>query len=208
MLIEGVTGGLNGSSGTGDVIYGKEGQTFSTAISGEGRTDNTGKRYINKSGGSVSVSTIENGAQISTGGGGITLGTTTGQVSASTGGGDISVATMRGSGTLTTGAGDVTVNVSGPGTHSVLATSGNGRVIVTLPRDVSAILDIETAYTRDHGRTKIESDWDVSRTETSSWDSREGTPRRYVRGTATIGSGEGRIKVRTINGDVIIRRSR
>lgn len=208
VLIQGVTGGLRGSSGTGDVLYGKEGMTYQASGSGGGTTDSNGKRYIRKSGGSVTLTTVENGASISTGGGAIRIGTSNGDLTANTGGGDISVATLRGSGVLSTGAGDVTVNVSGEGSHKVQVTSGNGRVILTLPPDISARLHIETAYTRDHGPTRIDSDWKVAVTETREWDSTEGTPRRYVRTTGTIGSGKGLIKVRTVNGDVVIRRSR
>lgn len=208
VTITGVAGDLRGSSGTGEVYYGKAGQTLSYAGSGEGVTDSDGKRIINKSGGNVSITSAENGAQINTGGGSITIGTTDGDVSASTGGGDISVATMRGNGSLTTGAGDVTVNVSGSGAHSVKVNSGNGRIILTLPADISTKLDIQTGYTRQHGRTRIESDWDLPITETREWDSSQGTPRRYVRTNGRIGSGQGLIRVRTTNGDVIIRRAR
>ena len=208
VTISGVTGGLRGSSGTGEVYYGKSGQTFISGTTGQGVTDSNGKRLINKSGGSVSITSAEGGAQISTGGGSITIGTSDGDVSATTGGGDISVATMKGNGNLSTGAGDVSVNVSGSGAHSVQVTSGNGRIILTLPSDISATLDIQTAYTRNHRPTRIDSDWDVPITETREWDSTEGTPRRYVRSNGRIGSGQGRIRVRTVNGDVIIRRAR
>ena len=207
-MIQGVTGGLRGSSGTGDVYYGKEGMTYAGSGSGGGVIDSKGKRTIRKSGGSVSISSADGGASISTGGGAITIGSSGGDLSATTGGGDISVATMRGNGDLSTGAGDVSVNVSGAGAHSVKVTSGNGKIVLTLPPDISATLDIETAYTRNHGPTRIESDWNVPISETREWDSTQGTPRRYVRTMGTIGSGAGRIRVRTVNGDVVIRRSR
>ncbi len=130
MLNHGTTGGLRGSSGTGDVVYGKSGQTYTTS------------------------------------------------------------------------------DVSGEGSQKVQVTSGNGKVVLTLPPDISATLDIETAYTRDHDPTRIDSDWRLPVNETRDWDSTEGTPRRYVRATGTLGSGKGLIKVRTVNDDVVIRRSR
>ncbi|MEO8576935.1 MAG: M56 family metallopeptidase [Gemmatimonadales bacterium] len=208
VIIQGVTGGLRGSSGTGDVYYGKSGQTITSAGSGLGVTDSDGKRIINKSGGSVGITSANSGASINTGGGAITVGVTDGDFAANTGGGDINVGTMRGNGDLSTGAGNVSVHVSGSNAHSVQVSSGNGKIILTLPPDISANFDIETAYTRDHGATRIQSDFTVPISETREWDDREGTPRRYVRAIGRVGSGQGRIKVRTINGDVVIRRAR
>jgi beta-lactamase regulating signal transducer with metallopeptidase domain/DUF4097 and DUF4098 domain-containing protein YvlB len=209
VLIQGGSGNLRGSSGTGDVLYGKNGLTYSEAtVEGGGRRGSDGRYYINKAGGGITLARAENGAEVSTGGGAITIGNAGGDLKANTGAGDISVATLTGSGTLTTGAGDVKVTVAGAGTHAVRVTSGNGRVTLYLPSDISALLDIETAYTENHRPTRIDSDWDISTTETGTWDSTEGSPRRYVRARGTIGSAEGRITVKTVNGDVLIRRSR
>jgi hypothetical protein len=98
--------------------------------------------------------------------------------------------------------------VSGPGTHDVKVSSGNGKVILYLPPDISADIDIESGYTRENGRTRIDSDWKLPMSETTDWDSSMGTPRRFVRARGAIGSGRGRITVRTTNGDVVIRRTR
>jgi hypothetical protein len=35
----------------------------------------------------------------------------------------------------------------------------DGKVILNLPPDISADVDIETGYTRDNGPTRIDSDW-------------------------------------------------
>jgi len=89
----------------------------------------------------------------------------------------------------------------------VVVYSGKGRVVLELPANLDAKLDLETAYTdNSSGRTRIESDISLSQTETNEWDDRFGTPRKYVRGAATIGSGKGLIRVRTVNGDIIVRR--
>ncbi|HEX2723672.1 MAG TPA: M56 family metallopeptidase, partial [Gemmatimonadaceae bacterium] len=224
--IQGVTGGVTGSSGGGNVVYsdrnetdvrsgsrssGQKGPSGTVTTTQSGKTRSTargGDRITRNDGGDISLTTVSDGADVSTGGGSITIGTANGDLSASTGGGDISVASLRGSGQLSTGAGDVKVNVSGAGVHAVRVTSGSGKVLLTLPADLSATLDIETAYTRGERRPRIDSDWKMNVTETSDWDPSEGTPRRYVQGSATVGSGKGRITVRTVNGDVIIRRSR
>jgi len=207
VLIQGVTGGLVGHSGSGGVFYGREGVTFSeVSANGVGRTTD-GRVFVNKSGGDVRVVDAPNGATISTGGGKVTVGNSGGDVRVSTGGGDVTIRSASKGVKIETGAGDVRTTVSGTGGYPVDVESGSGTVILTLPAGLSAELDLETAFTNNHrGTTRIESDWPVSTTVTPDWDAREGTPRRYVRARQTIGNGGARIRVRTVNGDIIIRR--
>ncbi|MEP6506960.1 MAG: M56 family metallopeptidase [Gemmatimonadales bacterium] len=207
VVIQTTNGNLRGSSGSGNVVVGRNGLTFASGSARDGLRGSDGKTYISKSGGTVSLGNLDGGADINTGGGRITIAGANGDVKASTGGGDIRVGSVSGTVDLSTGAGDVSVAVTGASSNRVKVSSGNGKVIVTVPSDVSASLDLETAYTEKHGRTRILSDWDVSVTETSEWDSSEGTPRRYVRSRTTINGGRGGvIRVRTINGDIVIRR--
>jgi hypothetical protein len=82
-------------------------------------------------------------------------------------------------------------------------------MILTLPRDFAGRFELETAYTENFGRaTRINSDWNLERETTTNWDSREGTPRRYVRANGTIGSRDGLVRIRTVNGDIEVRRGR
>ena len=84
-------------------------------------------------------------------------------------------ARRRGSVEAHTGAGDVTITLTGAGSHSVDVTSGKGQVVLVLPRDLSATLEIETAYTNNLGRkTRIESELPLTITETTDWDSSTG----------------------------------
>jgi hypothetical protein len=107
-----------------------------------------------------------------------------------------------------TGGGDVRIELQGAGAHSVDVTSGKGEVVLVVPPDLNAILELETAYTNNFGhKTRIVSDLPLHTTETADWDSSEGTPRRYVRARQTIGRGGGVIRVRTVNGDVVLKRS-
>jgi hypothetical protein len=101
----------------------------------------------------------------------------------------------------------VSVTIREDETEDVNIVSGNGTVTIHVPANLSATLDLETAYTNNHGqRTKIVSDMPLSITETNDWDASRGTPRRYVRVNQQIGGGGRRIKVRTVNGDIVIRR--
>ena len=207
VLIQGVTGGLVGHSGSGGVFYGRDGVTFSEVSSkGIARTTD-GRLFVNKSGGDVRINDAPNGATISTGGGRVTIGNSGGDVSVSTGGGDVTIGSASKKVKIQTGAGDVRTNITGTGGYPVEVETGNGTVTLTLPAGLSAELDLETAFTNNHrGATRIESDWPLSTTITPDWDAREGTPRRYVRARQTIGSGGARITVKTVNGDIIIRR--
>ena len=192
-----VRGGVTGTV-AGDV-------TFSEANADGIRTAGDGKYYISKSGGSVSIGAAPNGATIRTGGGEIRIGKSNGDVYASTGGGDVTIASADGAVEIVTGAGDVEINVTESG-HPIKIDSGNGTITLILPRNISADLDIETAYTRNHGPTRIRGDWSVSTTETDRYESIAGTPRRYVRAQQSIGGGGPRIRVKTVNGDIVLKR--
>lgn len=207
VVIQDVTGGLHGGSGTGEVFYGKEGLTYSEPSAGGTRYGSDGRIYSYKSGGSVSIADAPKGASIQTGGGAITIGRAGGRVEATTGGGDITIRTLSGSAQVSTGAGDVRIDVEGDGDHFIRVESGSGKVTLVLPPDLSADLDLETAYTNNRYRpTKIDSDWPLSVTETRDWDNREGTPRKYLRARQTIGHGGPLIRVKTINGNIVLRR--
>jgi hypothetical protein len=126
-----------------------------------------------------------------------------------TGGGDIDIGPATGSVEAHTGAGDVKIELKGAGAHSVNVTSGRGEVVLVVPRDLDATLELETAYTNNLGHaTRILSDFPLKTTETADWDAREGTPRRYVRARQTLGKGAGIIRVRTVNGNVVLNRAR
>jgi beta-lactamase regulating signal transducer with metallopeptidase domain len=202
----GISGGVSGDV-KGDVIGNVTGGvTFSESSSDGVHRGSDGKLYVNKSGGSVSIADAPRGASIHTGGGSITIGGAGGDVDAQTGGGDVSIASADGAAQITTGAGDVEVNVTSDGKPMVIY-SGNGTVTLVLPKGISANLDLETAYTNNYrGATRIRSDWPLSVTETRDWDARMGTPRRYVRALQSVGGGGPVIKVRTVNGDIIIKR--
>ncbi len=197
-----VRGGLHASSGSGPVMYteGREGET--------GDLD-TGRLHIEKAGGDVILEAAPAGAEIHTGGGRVRVGASAGLVSASTGGGDIVIGPASGSVSASTGAGNVQVTIEGDdgSEHSVEISSGTGSAVLLLPPGFSGRFDLETAYTENFGRrTRIESDWELVKEESTRWDDRNGTPRKYVRAFGEAGHGGGLIKVRIVNGDITVRR--
>jgi DUF4097 and DUF4098 domain-containing protein YvlB len=126
-----------------------------------------------------------------------------------TGGGDIDIGPATGSVEALTGAGRVAIELKGPDSHAVEVTSGKGEIVLDVPADLNATLDLETAYTNNLGhKTRIVSDWPLTTTETSSWDSANGTPRRYVRARQNIGRGGAVIHVRTVNGNIVLQRAK
>jgi DUF4097 and DUF4098 domain-containing protein YvlB len=164
---------------------------------------------ISKAGGQIVIGDLPDGGTLHTGGGQIIVRSSNGSVSASTGGGDIELQRVAGDARASTGAGDVEVTIldANGREHSVDVYSGKGRVILYLPANIDARFELETAYTENFDRrTSIESDFALDRSETGEWDDRFGTPRKYVRAQGVFGSGAGLVRVRTVNGDVIIRR--
>src|SRR6185436_15092558 len=206
-----VSGGLRGSSGSGPVVYAEpNNQGGATGDIGEdGRPSvGSGKLHVERAGGDIRLDEAPAGAVVNTGGGDIVVGRAGGSVEASTGGGSIRIGPVAGSVRAGTGAGDVEVTLidAGGESQSVEVKSGNGRVVIELPADFDGRVDLETAYTRTVDPTRIEAPWQLERS-TTDWSDREGTPRRYVRASGTIGGGSGRLRVKTVNGDVIVRTS-
>ena len=162
---------------------------------------------IDKDGGSIELEDAPKGARVTTGGGAISIGKSRGDVQAETGGGDIDLGPIEGGADATTGAGDVSINLVGERLHPVNIMTGKGNVELVLPKDANATLDLETAYTENFGRhTRIKGDWKLNVTETDEWDDSHGTPRKYVRVRQDIGKGGPVIRIRTVNGDITLKR--
>ena len=198
----GIGGGSGSGSGTITSTYVTDGGKQNSSFAASGIR-------MNSAGGAVSLPAAPDGARVTTGGGAIRIGASGGEVYASTGGGPIDIGPATGSVEAHTGGGDVTIELHGAGRHSVDVTSGKGQVVLVLPNDLDATLDLETAYTNNLGhKTRIVSDFPLQTTETTDWDDSEGTPRRYVRVRQNIGRSGGVIRVRTVNGNIVLKRER
>jgi hypothetical protein len=214
-----VKGGLRGSSGSGPVIYADADEDGTTGDLSGVDVDGTGKvklgdkppgyLHISRAGGVVDLDEVPNGADIQTGGGDIRIARGAGTIQAHTGGGDIWVGPIAGSVSAGTGAGDVHIKLASVGGRgqSAQAWSGTGSVVVELPSDLNARIELETSYTNNFGRaTKITSAWTVDRAPVTDWDDSQGTPRKFVRATGTAGKGAGLVHIQTVNGDIELRR--
>jgi beta-lactamase regulating signal transducer with metallopeptidase domain len=206
------TGVGGGNDGDVSVSTSSSGESAVTAIrnaigKSTGFADNG--IMMSMSGGPISLPSAPEGARVRTGGGRISIGPSGGAIYAMTGGGDIDIGPAAGSVEALTGAGRVAIELKGADSHAVDVTSGKGEIVLEIPGDLNATLDLETAYTNNLGhKTRIVSDWPLTTTETSNWDSSNGTPRRYVRARQNIGRGGAVIRVRTVNGNIVLQRAK
>jgi DUF4097 and DUF4098 domain-containing protein YvlB len=120
-------------------------------------------------------------------------------------GGDIRIREIDGWVKATTMGGDVWVTVIG--NHDVELTSMHGDITLAIPDGADLDIDIELDYTKNSSRNyKIVSDFPIDQHESTDWDYDQGSPRKTIRGTAA--GGGSRVAIRTINGNVYLKRSR
>ncbi len=195
VLFRNVTGDVRGSSMGGGVRYENS--------SAGGGSDEI---RISSMGGKLELDEAPAGAHLSTMGGNIDVGIVKDHLYAKTMGGDIDVQEVDGSARLTTMAGDIHIRLVGdPGAKGVELTSYSGDITLEIPAGLDAEFEIEIAYTREYkGSADIDAPWALEVTRTDTWDHGHGSPRKYIRGTGTRGSGRSPIQIRTINGDVRI----
>ncbi|HKV42263.1 MAG TPA: hypothetical protein VJX67_23875 [Blastocatellia bacterium] len=198
------TGNLQGSTGGGTVTY-KGG-----SVAGLAAGARAGVARIRTGGGDIRLNDVPNGADLQTGGGTISIRSGRGHVKAQTGGGNITIGNLDGSVSASTGGGNISVTVvdqSGQTSHDVRVATGGGDVTVTLPAAISADFDIQLAYTNNARKTyQIVNDFAVSQQTSDGWSSSNGgTPRKTIYGTGTVGGGQNKIVIRTVNGNVYVR---
>jgi len=159
-------------------------------------------------GGEMKVTEAPEGAIVSTGGGNILIRNASEFVHASTGGGDIEIEIEDGPVSARTGGGDVKIIVLeglGDDGEDVSINTGWGDVTLVLPEDASVEFDLDLAYTRKSRRDfEIISDFDLDLEHTTRWESRDGSPRKHIFGTATINGGKHKVVINGVNGDIRI----
>jgi DUF4097 and DUF4098 domain-containing protein YvlB len=204
VLFENVIGNVTGSSMGGNV----------TQKNVRPRTTGAGAEpvVISTMGGNVVIDEAPAGAAASTMGGNIRIRSAREFAKAKTMGGNITIEAVEGWVDASTMGGDVEVTMTGSGRQGkrdVTITSKAGNIVLTVPRDLEFVADVEIAYTATSRRAyRLTSDFPLTVTETDQWTRVSGTPTRYIRGSGKIGSGTNKLTIRTVNGDVTIRRGR
>jgi hypothetical protein len=203
VLLENVVGDVSGSSMGGNVIYKNV-----KSRSGE----STGKVVnISTMGGAINVSDASNGANVHTMGGDIHIKSAKEFIKAKTMGGNITIDAIDGWVSSTTMGGNVTVTMTGDpakGKRDVNLTSMGGDITLTVPSGLSMDIDLEIEYTKKSDKDyKITSDFEIQQKETDEWDNSKGSPRKYIYGKGKVKDGKHKIKIKTINGNIVLKRS-
>lgn len=202
VLLEDVTGDIKPSSMGGNVI-----QKNVTGRSGEVKA---GELNISTMGGEINVDDAPRGAALSTMGGPIHVRSAGRFVKAKTMGGEVRLDAVDGWIDASTMGGDVEATMTGnpaEGKRSVALTSMAGNITLSVPAQLSMDIDIELAYTKGHdGEYAITSDFPVIQEVSPGWEREDGSPRKIIHGTGHVAGGNNRVTIRTVNGNVTIRK--
>lgn len=159
---------------------------------GDVEVTNAGADAIASSGnGEVEVNGVAGELTAASGNGRVTVENARGPVRASSGNGDITVRTAVGPVTASSGNGDLYVTMDTlRGTEDMEFTTGNGRIVLTIPANFSGEIDAST------GNGSVVTDFPIQVTGRIS--------RTRVRGT--IGEGGRRVRLVSGNGSIELRR--
>jgi len=202
VTLENVIGDVDASSMGGAVTHrnvkGKKGPSVGKEV------------HITTMGGALKVDDAPNGAYLKTMGGKITVESVARFLEAITMGGDIKVRSLDGWAKLKTMGGDVEVKMVGDpskGERDVQITSMGGDIELIVPAGLSMDIKIELAYTKRYdGDFNIYSDFKIEKESTKEWERDHGSKRKYIYGTGEVGGGKNKIRIKTINGDVYLKK--
>ena len=204
VLIEDVTGDVKGHTMGGNVTY----RNVKNSAGGGAATDKEVR--ISSMGGQINVDDAPAGAHVTTMGGDIRIRTAGAPVYAKTMGGRIQIGEVNGGVRAKTMGGDIEVRMVGnpeDGRRDVELTSMGGDITLTVPEGLSMDIAIELAQTKNARETySITSDFPLAQRESADWIYDQGTPRKIIYGTGNIAGGRNKIVIKTINGNVHLRR--
>jgi hypothetical protein len=209
VLVENVKGDVNASSMGGKVRQ----------INVEGKNKSIGKEVnISTMGGELEIDKAPNGAKLKTMGGDINVNNVGKFLDAETMGGDIEAKEVDGWIKAKTMGGNVNVKMVGnpnEGKRDVSLQSMGGDITLSVPDGLSMDIEIEIAYAKENraksndefNKLKLVSDFPVKEERTKEWDNSKGSPRKYIYGTGSINGGKNKIKIKTINGNVYLKKN-
>lgn len=208
LILDSVSGGVKVETMGGDVSYTHRGGSQGGAGEGVVR--------LSTMGGDVKVDDAPDGAEVETMGGDINVGRVAEFVKASTMGGDIEIGEADGAVYASTMGGDVSVRVveqGGAANRDIRLDSQGGDITLIVPDGFSMDVDVEITWSHEFGdqQPEIESDFPLT-VETSTSVKEAGAKRRHhgedrvVTGTGMHNGGRHNVTIRTVNGDVTIRK--
>jgi hypothetical protein len=221
VLFRNVTGDVDGSSMGGLIRYenvkDRDGRFRAPErISESGVTAKT--VVLSTMGGRIDVDEAPEGAKVHTMGGPVRIVNAQKFVQATTMGGDIRIKVKDGWIEATTMAGDITAEAEeglGGGDKGVFLESKYGDIILTIPAGLALKFDLTIAYTKNSdGNFKITSDFPLQEERTTEWEyperggRGEGNARKYIYGKGAAGAGTIDIRIKTVNGNITVRKGR
>lgn len=162
-------------------------------------------------GGNIHLDNVESFAKARTMGGEIVIKHANASIDASSMGGGITISDANGPIKASTMGGDILAKMVGSssGRRDIELSSKGGSIELTVPKDFPMEIRITLAYTKNATRRFDIVDHighlGLNQQESSEWDSSHGTPRKYIRASGHAGSGQNRVTIDTINGDVILK---
>ncbi len=162
-------------------------------------------------GGDIDVEEAPSGAKVTTMGGDITILSAGKYVAAKTMGGDIRIDAIDGEIDASTMGGDIeAVMVGDPakGERDVDLSSMGGDIELTVPAGLSMNFDLEIEYTKKHlKKYRIECDFPLKIEESEKWEHNFlGQAHKHIYGTGDVAGGKHTIKIKTRNGNIVIRK--
>jgi len=200
--VEDVTGNVSASSMGGDIVQKNVKRRDGDSVGEEVK--------VSTMGGDLVIDEAVDGAKLETMGGDIKANYVAKFLEASTMGGDISVDAIDGWVKASTMGGDVNVKMVGDpdeGNRDVTLSSMGGDITLSVPEGLSMELDLEIAYDKRHeDDAEIISDFEFDEERTEEVDD-DDEPRWHLLGTGTINGGKNRVKIKTVNGKIYLKKN-
>jgi DUF4097 and DUF4098 domain-containing protein YvlB len=162
---------------------------------------------IVKAGGDIDVDGAPQGADLVTMGGNIHVGRVDSYAKLKTMGGNIDVDAASGSVQAKTLSGDIVAHIIGTSNDSrdINLSSNQGEIKLVVPKDFPMTVEVTLAYTDNQDTAfHVIDDLGLRQVTTDNWDKKHGTPRKYIYANGRVGSGQNRVVISTINGNVTL----
>lgn len=200
--VENVTGNVSAKSMGGDItqknVKRRDGDSVGEEVN------------VSTMGGDLIIDEAANGAKLETMGGDIKANYVTKFFDATTMGGDIHANAVDGWIKATTMGGEVNITMVGDpdkGDRSVFLKSMGGDITLNVPEGLSMELDLDITYDRRHENdVEIISDFEFEEERTEEWTD-DNSPKKHIYGTGTVNGGKHRIKIKTINGKIFLKKN-
>lgn len=204
VVLEDVTGNVDASTMGGTVT--RRRVTPRTGANGAG-----GEVRMRSMGGDITLDDAPHGAELTTMGGDIRVRSAGGPVRAKTMGGKVQLEAVDGSIRASTMGGDVSARMVGDparGDRSVELSSLGGDIELIVPEGLAMDVEVELIYSPEReGRYRITSDFPLQQTvEDYTERNHDRGERRRIRATGRVGNAQHAIRIRTMNGNVRLRR--